>query len=669
MEKVWTVEDSAALYKLKQWGLGYYAISEKGHVVFKPGRQSPIMIDVKAVLDDVISRGIRLPVLFRFQDILRDRVIEFNRTFLKTIEDLKYQGRYFGVYPIKVNQLREVVEEILDAGEPFQVGLEAGSKGELVAVLAMNNSGLLTLINGYKDECMMRLACMGQKLGRQMIVIIEKLSELEPLLRVGAEMGIDPLIGIRCKLQTEGSGRWRSSAGHGAKFGLSTAEILSAVRTLQSQGKLHCLKLVHFHIGSQVTDIKHIKNAVKEGARVYAKLRKLGVEVEYLDCGGGLGVDYEGTNTSSDFSMNYSTQEYIRDIVYSIQAVCVEEKVPEPNIVSETGRALVAHHSLLVSNIFGTIEAGGSPIALEESPNESRVVSEMRDIIRGLNAETLAESYHDGHECLEDAFSMFKLGFLDLEDKAKVEALYGRLCLEVRKLIPQAKSGVSQDLEEMLKTLHDQYLVNFSVFLSLPDSWAIKHLFPVMPLHRLELEPTRTASIADITCDSDGRIGHFVSSQDSNDTLPLHEFDGSPYYVGVFLIGAYQATMGDIHNLFGRVTEVHVFTDEEEPGGYYLEEIIHGQRVREVLTSIQYSEFELVRMIKSAVDAKVKAGKLKPREGVDLLNFYESVLEEYSYIEQNGKQPAVQPAGLAASEPPPSGNGDKPVVPQNGVAS
>jgi arginine decarboxylase len=647
MDNGWTIEESAALYKLPDWGLGYFGINGKGNVVFHPNGCTETAIDVKAVLDDVLSRGIKLPVLLRFQDILRDRVVSLNKAFESAIEEFKYSGRYFGVYPIKVNQLREVVEEILDAGEPHLVGLEAGSKGELIAVLAMNSQGCLTILNGYKDECMMRLACMGVKLGKQVIVVVEKLTELDVLLRAAHELGVRPLIGIRCRLQTEGSGRWRSSGGHAAKFGLTTPDIIAAVRELRRRNMLDCLRLVHFHIGSQVTDIKHVKDAVKEGARVYAKLRKMGVGVEYVDCGGGLGVDYEGTNTLSDYSMNYSPEEYVRSVVYSVQEVCQQEKVQEPHIVTETGRALVAHHCVLVTNIFGVIEAGSSPISVEETGGESRVVREMRDIIRALTVDNLAESYHDGHERLEEAFSMFKLGFLELEDKAKVETLFWQLCAEIKRLLPQAEV-VSEDLSEMLQELNDQYLANFSVFLSLPDAWAIQHLFPVMPVHRLDERPVRNAGIVDITCDSDGRIDEYVCSEGGGLRLPLHAFDGKPYFLGIFLVGAYQATMGDIHNLLGRVTEVHVFRDDEEPGGYYLEEIITGQRVRDVLCSVQYSEYDLVRMVKDAIEARVKAGKLKPREGVDLLNFYEAALEEYTYIDPHGRGPALGTGPLGA---------------------
>jgi arginine decarboxylase len=630
--KPWSVDDAAELYNLPGWGLNYFGVNAKGNVTLQPKRTAEGAIDVHDVIEDVAARGIKMPVLIRFQDILRRRVTVLNEAFAEAIAEHNYGGRFFGVYPIKVNQLREVVEEISDAGRPFQYGLEAGSKGELMAVIAMNQSEALTIVNGYKDESMMRLAALGLKLGRKVLVVVEKLSELDLLLKATREAGVKPLIGVRVKLQTQGSGKWRSSTGHYAKFGLTTPEILGLVERLRAEGLTDCLKLVHFHIGSQVCDIRTMKDAVKEGARYYAKLRKMGLGVEYLDCGGGLGVDYDGTHTAVDSSMNYSLREYVADVVYSAQEVCKQEKVPEPNLVTESGRSMVAHHALLVANVFGSIETGASPVDLREGSDEHQVVRELREAIKGLNPKNLAESFHDGQQHLEEAFSLFKLGYLGLEDKAKVEHLYWRLCRAILALLPKAKF-VSEDLLEMQKSLNDQYLCNFSLFQSLPDSWAIGQLFPIMPLHRLHEEPTRRASVVDITCDSDGKITQFACHRKAGGTLPVHQLDGNPYYLGFFLMGAYQATMGDIHNLFGRVNEVHVFADPEEPKGYYIEETIQGQSIRDVLSTIQYSDFELVKMVKEAADAQVKAGALKPREAVELVDRYEAVLGEYTYVD------------------------------------
>ncbi len=654
--KIWTIEAAEQLYNLEGWGLKYFGINAKGNVTLQPKREPEGAIDILDVVDDVASRGIKMPVLIRFQDVLRRRVTLINEAFAESIKEHDYGGRFFGVYPIKVNQFREVVEEICDAGRSYQYGLEAGSKGELLAVLAMNSTESLTIVNGYKDESMMRLAMIGLKLGKKVIVVVEKLSELRLLLDAAKDAGVRPLIGVRVKLQTTGVGKWRSSSGHFAKFGLTTPEILAAVETLKAEGMSDCLKLVHFHIGSQICDIRVIKDAVKEGARYYAKLRKMGLGLEYLDCGGGLGVDYDGTHTAVDSSMNYNLREYVADVVYAVKEVCKQEKVPEPNLVTESGRTMVAHHALLVVNVFGSIETGATPIEFRETPDEHQVVRELRDAIKSLNPKNIAESFHDGQQHLEESFSLFKLGYLGLEDKAKVEHLYWKLCIEIGKLLPKAKF-VSEDLLEMQKALNDQYLCNFSLFQSLPDSWAIGQLFPIMPIHRLNEEPTRRASLVDITCDSDGKITNFACHRSAGGTLPVHALDGKPYYLGFFLMGAYQATMGDIHNLFGRVNEVHVFQDPAEEKGYYIEETIRGQSVRDVLQSIQYSDFELVRMIKEAADAQIKAGGLKPREAADLVDRYEAVLSEYTYVDhlpsadENTVLSRTRTSGAAAVKP------------------
>ncbi len=654
--KPWTRDDADQLYNLQGWGLNYFAVNAKGNVSVQPKKTAEGAIDVMDVVEDVAARGIKMPVLIRFQDILRRRVTLINERFAQSIQEHNYGGRYYGVYPIKVNQLREVVEEITDAGRPFQYGLEAGSKGELLAVLAMNSSEALTIVNGYKDESMMKLAALGLKLGRKVVVVIEKLSELKLLLDATREAGVKPLIGLRVKLQTQGSGKWRSSTGHFAKFGLTTPEILGMVETLKAEGLTDCLKLVHFHIGSQVCDIRTLKDAVKEGARYYAKLRKMGLGVEFLDCGGGLGVDYDGTHTAVDSSMNYSLREYVADVVYAVQEVCKQEKVPEPNLVTESGRSMVAHHALLVVNVFGAIETGTTPLELKETADEHQVVRELREAIKSLSPKNIAESFHDGQQHLEEAFSLFKLGYLGLEDKAKVEHLYWKLCIEVGKLLPKAKF-VSEDLLEMQKALNDQYLCNFSLFQSLPDSWAIGQLFPIMPLHRLDEEPIRRASLVDITCDSDGKITQFATHRRAGGTLPLHPLDGRPYYIGFFLMGAYQATMGDIHNLFGRVHEVHVFSDEDEPKGYYIEETIPGETIRDVLSEIQYSDYELVKMIKETADAQVKAGALKPREAAELVDRYEAVLSEYTYVDHLPSADENQLRRRASDLVPGNGNG------------
>ena len=628
----WSAEDSASLYNLKGWSGKYFGVAGNGHLVAQTRRGVEGAIDVKRVVDDVVSRGVKLPVLIRFQDILRHRVEILNESFTKAIAQSQYKGKFLGVYPIKVNQLREVVEEIASAGEPYRFGLEAGSKGELMAVLAMNTSDSLTIVNGYKDEAMIRLALLGLKLGRRVIVVVEKPQELGMLLRLAREEGVKPLIGLRAKLQTQGTGKWKYSAGHTAKFGLTTPEILAALEEIQAADALDCVKLLHFHIGSQVTDIQAIKDAVKEAARIYAKLRQKGLPLEFLDCGGGLGVDYDGTHTTSDASTNYTLKEYAASVVQTVHEVCRQERVPEPDLVTESGRSLTAHHSVIVVNAFGAV-AGTCGFPFKETSDEAEGVKAIRKLICDLNAKNLAPAYHEAAGRLSEAEALFKLGFLSLEDKAKIEALWGEFIEKLGELAPESKSA-PEEVAAAAQSLRDQYLCNFSLFQSLPDSWAIGQVFPIIPIHRLEEQPSKRAALIDITCDSDGKITRFACAKKAGGGLPLHDLKpGEPYYLGIFLVGAYQATMGDIHNLFGRVNEVHVYRDEAEPKGFYIEETILGQNIRDVLTGIQYSDFELVKMVKEAADAQVKAGALKPREAVELVDRYEAVLGDYTYVD------------------------------------
>ncbi len=632
--KTWSVSDSLKLYNIENWGDQYFSINPSGNLTVHPRRGEGPGIDLKAVVDEVKTQGLGLPVLIRFQDIIRHRVIALNEAFRRSIAEFAYPGQYKGVYPIKVNQMREVVEEILDAGRPYDFGLEAGSKAELTAVIAMNTSPeSLVICNGYKDYGFIKTALMGVKLGKKVIIVIEKLTELYQVIAVAKEMGVKPLIGMRVKLYSKGSGKWESSGGEFAKFGLTTPEILHAVEVLEREGLRESFKLLHFHIGSQVTNIRTIKDAVKEGARIYAKLRQMGVGLEYLDVGGGLGVDYDGSRTSFDSSINYSLQEYVSDVVYSIKEICDAEGVAAPHIVSESGRALVAHHSVLLVNCFGNIAVGSAPMELGETQDEDAVVKEMRYLKQNLSQKNLLEHYHDAVQRKEEALSMFKLGFLSLQDKAKVEQLFWQIC----KVIHRNSKGlkyVPDEVEALGKALADQYLCNFSLFQSMPDHWAIQHLFPIVPIHRHDEEPVRDATLVDITCDSDGKVCKFIDLRDIKDTLPLHSLKASdPYYLGFFLMGAYQDIMGDLHNLFGRVNEVHVFLDESEPGGYYIEEVIKGNNIAGVLSWIQYSATDLEKRVKEQIDSRVREGLIKPREGVDLQNFYEGVLHGYTYMD------------------------------------
>lgn len=635
--RTWGPSDSLKLYNIESWGDQYFSINPAGNMTVHPRKGEGPGIDLMSVVEDVKAQSLGLPVLIRFQDIIRHRVISLNEAFRKAIKEYDYKGRYKGVYPVKVNQMREVVEEIVDAGRAYDYGLEAGSKAELAITSAANLSPeALMICNGYKDYGFIKMALMGRKLGKNVIIVIEKLTELYQIIQIAKELNVEPYVGIRCKLYSKGSGKWESSGGEFAKFGLTTPEMLHAIQVLRNEGYENSIKLLHFHVGSQITNIRTVKDSVKEATRIYAKLRKMGIQsLEYLDVGGGLGVDYDGSRTAFESSINYSLQEYVSDVVYSIQEVCQAEDVPEPNIVSESGRAMVAHHSVLVVNVFGNIEVGSTPISMEGTEDEDDVVKEMRYLLQNLSSKNLMEHYNDANARKEEALSMFKLGFLSLEDKAKVEHLFWQICKVIYKNSRNLKY-IPDDIEILSKNLADQYLCNFSIFQSLPDHWAIQQLFPICPIHRLDEEPMKSATLVDITCDSDGKINKFIDLRDIKETLPLHHLKvNEPYYIGIFLSGAYQDIMGDLHNLFGRVNEVHVFLDETEPGGYYIEEVIKGNNIASVLSWIQYSATDLAKRMKEQIDAKVREGGVKPKEGVDLQNFYESVLSGYTYVDMD----------------------------------
>ncbi|HYG70558.1 MAG TPA: biosynthetic arginine decarboxylase [Anaeromyxobacteraceae bacterium] len=637
----WSIERAIQYYNIAGWGAGFFSVNDKGHVVVHPHGQPGPVIDLMDVVEDIRERRIGFPCVVRFQDVLRARVKQINQAFVRAVAEMGYGARYFGVYPVKVNQMREVVEEILDAGTPWHYGLEAGSKGELLIVLGMNaDPEALTICNGYKDEEFLRLALLGRKLGRKIIVVIEKLSELPHLLRLGEEMGVDPMIGLRSKLTTRGTGKWEGSSGDFAKFGLTVPELIQAVKILKDHGKEHCAKLLHFHVGSQLTEIRVVKDAVNEGARVYAKLRKMGLPIEYFDVGGGLGVDYVGTasgnGASSTSSVNYTMDEYVGDIVHNVQRVCLNEGVPEPNIVSESGRAVTAHHSCIVMEVFGHIEIGSAEeiaIASQPDPNEPKIVREMREIVASLTPRNRAEAYHDAAAKKEEALQMFKLGILGLEERAVVESLFWKLVRAIADL-NRGKKRPPRETRDLADKIADQYMANFSLFQSAPDHWAFDQLFPIIPLHRMDEIPTKDTTIVDITCDSDGKIDRFIENDGVDETLALHALKpGEPYVLGMFMTGAYQDIMGDMHNLFGRVNEIHVFVDDEDPEDFYIEEVIPGDTIEKVLSRVQYEPADLFRRVKTALDQKVKEGAIRPKEGVSLADFYESVMKGYTYLQ------------------------------------
>lgn len=652
----WDIPAARTTYNIDRWGAGYFDIDDDGHVVVSPRREHGATVDIMDVIEEARARGLKFPLLIRFQDILRDRVEQLNHAFRASILEFGYKGAYRGVFPIKVNQLREVVEEILDAGRPFNFGLEVGSKPELFAGMALQDQpGSLIICNGYKDAAFIKLALQGIRLGKKVILVVEKLEELRQIIAISKAMGVEPMIGIRARLLSKGAGKWAESGGENAKFGLSTAELLAAAEMLNKEDLARAFRLVHFHIGSQVPDVLTVKKAVQEAARFYAKLQKMGFPIEYLDVGGGLGVDYDGSRSASESSTNYSLQEYTNDIVYYVADVCGAEGVPHPDIVSESGRAIVAHHSVLIVEVFGSIDKTRQEIAFQYGPAEHRLVKELVDIRDQLPRLNKLEAFHDALERKEDAHQMFTLGVLELPDKAKIETLYW----EISRAVVESFRGQPYIPEEICRledSLGDQYLCNFSVFQSLLDHWALGQLFPIMPIGRLTERPTREATLVDITCDSDGCINKFIDLRGTRDTLPLHELrpaapaparagNGSPgngstngahalepYYLGFFLMGAYQDIMGDLHNLFGRVNEVHVFLEPDEPAGYYVEEVIEGNTIIQSLTAVQYDEKELHRQMKAQVDAAIKQDRLRPGEGMRLLDDFERGLKDYTYL-------------------------------------
>jgi arginine decarboxylase len=638
--KDWDVSSALALYNVERWGSPYFTVNPRGHVAVRPDGDASREIDMMEIVHEARERGLAFPLTLRFQDLLRHRVQTVNRAFAEAIAGAGYKNVYRGVFPIKVNQLREVVEEVVDAGAEFHFGLEAGSKPELLAALSIHDDvESLIICNGYKDADYVRNAMLGRKLGKRLVMVVEKIEELTQILAVAKQMDVEPWIGVRVRLATKGAGKWATSGGEDAKFGLSTAELVEASELLRREGMAHCLKLVHFHVGSQIPDIGTIKRAVREAARFYAKLQKLGHDLGYLDVGGGLGIDYDGSRTTFDSSVNYSLHEYTRDVVAAVQEVCDEEKVAHPVLVSESGRAIAAHHSVLVVEAFGAIEKVSRGPEVTAAESDPAVVRDIIAIYQSLGSKHRLESLHDAQEIREKADSMFSLGLLDLPAKAKIETVYWRIAAKVVELFRGVRY-VPEEVKDLEISLGDQVMCNFSVFQSLLDHWALGQLFPVMPLHRLAEAPDRQATLVDITCDSDGKVARFIDLQDVKPTLPVHRpEEGKPYYLGFFLAGAYQDIMGDMHNLFGRVNEMHIFLDEDEESGYYIEEIIGGNTIGNVLALTQWEKSELTRRMKVQVDTAIKQDRLKPTEGMRLLDSYEKALEGYTYLNCFGPSP------------------------------
>ena len=628
----WRIEDSAELYNITGWGLKYFSINDNGHVQVTP-REGCASVDLKELMDELQIRDITAPVLLRFPDILDNRIEKISRCFKQAAEEYKYGAQNFIIYPIKVNQMRQVVDEIVSHGKKFNIGLEAGSKPELHAVLATNiDEHNLIICNGYKDENYVELALLAQKMGRRIFLVVEKLNELHLIARLAKRIGVRPNIGIRIKLSSSGSGKWEESGGDHSKFGLNSSELLEAVDALAKYKMEDCLKLIHFHIGSQITKIRRIKNALREATQFYVQLTKMGFSIDFIDIGGGLGVDYDGTRSSaSENSMNYSIQEYANDAISAIVDACEKNGLKQPNVITESGRSLSAHHSIL---IIETLETTQLPVwndNEEVSDSDHELARELYQIWDRLGQQSLLESWHDALQIREEALDRFSLGMLDLHTRAQIEKLFWSVAREVNDIAKTMKHGPEE--LRISKMLPDKYFCNFSLFQSLPDSWAIDQMFPIMPISRLDEKPTRTATIQDVTCDSDGKINCFISSHGFSNALPIHPIkNGESYYLGVFLVGAYQEILGDMHNLFGDTNTVHVSVHKD---GYEIEQIIDGETVAEVLDYVQYNPKKLVRNVETWVTRSMKSGKITPEEGREFLSNYRSGLYGYTYLEKD----------------------------------
>ena len=632
----WTIAEATDLYDLPRWGNGYFSISPEGHLCVHPEKESQRKIDLKALVDQLQLRGLELPILLRFNGILKNRLREMHDVFHHAIEQHEYRGGYSCVYPIKVNQQRQVVEEIVHHGRSFGFGLEAGSKPELLAVVAMTDSDVPIICNGFKDAEFIEMAMLAQRIGRNVIPVVEKFTELNLVLKYAERVGVRPQIGMRVKLAARGSGRWQASGGYRSKFGLTVGEILEALEVLRARGMSDCFKLLHFHLGSQITNIRHIKTAINEAARVYVDLAKRGTGLEYLDIGGGLGVDYDGSQTNFESSMNYSLQEYANDVVYHIQTVCDDVNVPHPNIISESGRAVAAYHSVLVFGVLGVSEQGFRKDLPKEL--EDDVEQPLHDLLithQELSLRNVLESFHDATQALDTAMNLFSAGYLPLEQRYLAENLFFGICHRIRRMVEQLEH-VPEELEGLDSLLSDTYFCNFSLFQSMPDSWAIKQLFPIMPIHRLHERPTRRAVLGDITCDSDGKIDKFIDRRDVKRALPVHRFDGSPYLLAAGLLGAYQEILGDLHNLFGDTNAVHVdLTDE---GEIVLASIIRGDTVSEVLEYVQYKDRDLLNQLQNSVEVAVRRGLIDHQQAGRFVRVYEEGLRGYTYLEESPEE-------------------------------
>lgn len=628
----WTIDEAREHYNINGWGAGYFDINTKGNIVVRPDKKSAHHIDLKELVDDIESKGYSLPVLIRFSDILKASISNLANSFQNAIEEYGFEGQYHGVYPIKVNQQRQVVEEIVKFGQPFNIGLEAGSKPELHAILAiLDNPEALLVCNGYKDESFIRLALMSQKMGKKVFIVVEKLDELAMIERVAGELGVKPNIGLRIKLVSAGQGRWSSSAGEYSKFGLNPMELMEALEIAKNKNILDCVKLIHFHLGSQITNIRRIKNSLKEVGRFYSELMQFGCNIQYIDVGGGLGIDYDGSRSTFASSTNYSVQEYANDVVYHLLEICKAENLPHPNIISESGRAMTAHHSILVVNVLDVTSFPEWSDEINVPDDTPEAVKEIFNVLNSTSNKNLIESWHDAVHLKDEAQSKFLLGLLSLADRALTERIYWGICRKIEKLSSRLKF-LPDDIRNLRTRLADKYFCNFSVFQSVPDSWAIDQVFPVVPLHRLNEEPDRDATLEDITCDSDGRIDNFIgTNRGTENTMRVHSLkEDENYSLCIFLTGAYQEILGDLHNLFGDTNTVHVSIKED--GSINYEQIIEGEDVTDVLDYVQFSADELAGRIDGFLIGCVQRAVVTQQEADDFLALYKEGLNGYTYL-------------------------------------
>jgi arginine decarboxylase len=626
----WTAADAGEIYDVARWGKGYFSVSAGGHLLVHPTKELNRIIDLKELVDILVERGISPPILIRFGDILEHRLGEIHRAFAKAIEDHRYKGRYFCVYPIKVNQQRQVVEEVFRFGKAFKNGLEAGSKAELLTVLAIADNDTPIVCNGFKDDEYIEMVILAMKMGRNITPVVEKFTELDLIKKHAQRIGVRPRIGLRMKLTSRGAGRWTASGGPRSKFGLTAGEALRAVQQMKALGMADCIELLHFHLGSQIANVRQIKAAATEAARVYAELKRLGANMKVLDVGGGLGIDYDGSQTDSESSANYTLQEYANDIVYHVQNVCDQAGVQHPTLISESGRAVVAYHSVLIVNVLG-VSGLGEQGALRKVPKRApQPLVDLQVTYDSINASNLLETFHDAQQAFDQTHNLFSLGYLTMEQRVQAENLYWAIMRQVHCLCSDL-DFVPEDLQNLDALLSDTYFCNFSVFQSLPDSWAINQVFPIAPIHRLDERPTRHGVLGDVSCDSDGKIDHFIGRPLVNHTLRLHPFVDDPYYLGIFLVGAYQEILGDLHNLFGDTNAVHVRLSDR--GEVILDRVVEGDTVQEVLNYVQFSAEDLLADWRRDVKAAEREGRLDSEEADRLLRFYEDGLDGYTYLE------------------------------------